>query len=63
MFKQIKECDLLFSHLASEKGDPCEFALYEWINPITNEGQGAYPFRTGISTVRAALFDILEENM
>jgi hypothetical protein len=53
----------LFSHLASEKGDPCEFALYEWINPITNEGQGAYPFRTGISTVRAALFDILEENM
>jgi predicted RNA-binding protein len=63
MFKQIKECDLLFSHLASEKGDPCEFALYEWINPITNEGQGAYPFRTGISTMRTALFDILGENM
>jgi hypothetical protein len=62
MFKQIKECDLLFSHLASEKGNPSEFALYEWINPITNEGQGAYPFRTGISTVRAALFNILEEN-
>jgi hypothetical protein len=60
MFKQNKECDLLFSHLASEKGDPCEFALYEWINPITNEGQGAYPFRTGISTVRVALFDILQ---
>jgi hypothetical protein len=62
MFKQIKECDLLFSHLASEKGNPSEFALYEWINPITNEGQGTYPFRTGISTVRAALFNILEEN-
>lgn len=62
MFKQIKECDLLFSHFASEKGDPSEFALYEWINPVTNEGQGAYPFRTGISTMRTALFDILQEN-
>jgi len=63
MFKQNKECELLFSHLASENGDPCEFALYEWINPVINEGQGAYPFRTGISTVRVTLFDILKENM
>jgi glycogen debranching enzyme len=63
MFKQIKECDLLFSHLASEKGESYESALYEWINPITDEGQGAYPFRTGISSVRVALFGILEENM
>jgi hypothetical protein len=61
MFKQIPERNLLFSHLASEKGDPIEYSLYEWINPITDEGKGAYPFRTGISTIRTALFEMLEE--
>jgi hypothetical protein len=25
--------------------------LYEWINPITDEAGGAYPFRTDISTI------------
>jgi hypothetical protein len=61
MFKQIPERDLLFSHLASEKGNPTEYSLYEWINPITDEGKGAYPFRTGISSIRTALFEMLEE--
>jgi len=32
-----------------------------WINPITDEGGGAFPFRTGISTVRIALADITEK--
>jgi hypothetical protein len=61
MFKQIQESDLLFSQLASEEGNPREYAFYEWINPIIDEGQGAYPFRTGISSIRVALFEILEE--
>jgi hypothetical protein len=61
MFKQIPERNLLFSHLASEKGNPTEDSLYEWINPITDEGKGAYPFRTGISTIRTALFEMFEE--
>jgi hypothetical protein len=61
MFKQIQESDLLFSQLASEEGNPREYAFYEWINPIIDEGQGAYPFRTGISSIRMTLFEILEE--
>jgi hypothetical protein len=35
--------------------------LYEWINPITDEGSGSYPFRTGITTIRIAIADILEQ--
>ena len=34
--------------------------FYEWINPITDKAEGAYPFRTGISAVRLAIFDILK---
>ena len=34
-------------------------ALYEWINPKTEQPSGAFPFRTGVSAVRLALFDIL----
>jgi hypothetical protein len=34
---------------------------YEWINPITDEGSGAYPFRTGVSAVRTSIADITEK--
>jgi hypothetical protein len=34
-------------------------AFYEWINPTTDEGNGAFPFRTGISAVRISVVDIL----
>ena len=34
---------------------------YERINPITEEGSGAYPFRTGISSVRVSIADIIEK--
>jgi hypothetical protein len=30
------------------------------MNPKTDRGEGAYPFRTGISAVRIAIFDILK---
>ena len=61
-FNQVKECNLLFSNLALENDDRYKYAFYEWINPITDKGKGAYPFRTGISSIRIALFDILETN-
>lgn len=33
--------------------------FYEWVNPKTGEGGGAYPFRTGICTVRWAIDHIV----
>ena len=59
-FNRVEECDILLSKLASE-GHPHLHAFYEWINPITDEGSGAYPFRTGITAIRIALADILEK--
>ena len=59
-FNRIEECDILLSKLSSE-GHPHLHAFYEWINPITDEGSGAYPFRTGITTIRIAIADILEK--
>jgi hypothetical protein len=48
----------LLSKLASE-GKPYIYSFYEWLNPITSEGHGAFPFRTGIVTVREAIAGIL----
>ncbi|VFJ14958.1 GH116 family glycosyl hydrolase [Candidatus Nitrosocosmicus franklandus] len=31
--------------------------LHEWVNPITFDGKGAYPFKTGISSIRLAAWD------
>ena len=57
-FDQLDECNILLSKLASEN-HPHVHTFYEWINPTTDQGDGAYPFRTGISAVRVAIFDIL----
>jgi hypothetical protein len=57
-FEKVEDCEYLFSKLASE-GHPQPHAFYEWINPINDQGNGAYPFRTGISAVRMAIADIL----
>jgi hypothetical protein len=57
-FDRVEESDILFSKLASD-GHPHMHTYYEWINPITDEGSGAYPFRTGISAVRASIADII----
>jgi hypothetical protein len=59
-FNRGVECNTLLSKFASE-GNPHIHALYEWINPITDEGSGSYPFRTGITTIRIAIADILEQ--
>ena len=56
-FDKVNECDQLLSTLASG-GRPHMHTFYEWIDPITGKGNGAFPFRTGISAVRVAVVDI-----
>jgi glycogen debranching enzyme len=56
-FDRIEECNLLLSKLTSDSNLHM-FTFYEWINPITGEGNGAFPFRTGISSVRISVVDI-----
>jgi hypothetical protein len=58
-FEQIHECHTLLSMLASEDAGAKTRAFYEWVNPVTNVGSGAYPFRTGISAIRISIQDIL----
>ncbi len=63
-FSQFAECDLLMSALltkdaSNENNNNNLLAYYEWINPITGKGNGAFPFRTGIATIRIAISDIL----
>ncbi|HEX7032633.1 MAG TPA: hypothetical protein VF172_06505 [Nitrososphaera sp.] len=57
-FQRYDECNKLLSVLTREN-PPHALAYYEWVNPITGKGNGAFPFRTGISTIRMALTDIL----
>jgi hypothetical protein len=59
-FDRIEECNILFSKLASE-GHPHIHAFYEWVNPITDQPDGSFPFRTGISGIRTAIVDILKK--
>jgi len=56
-FDRVEECNLLLSTLTS-KDHLHMHTFYEWIDPITDEGRGAFPFRTGISAVRVAIVDI-----
>ena len=61
-FGQISECTILLSNLLY--ADPNNNAnhdriFYEWLDPRTLKGGGAYPFRTGISAFRLASFEIL----
>jgi Glycosyl-hydrolase family 116, catalytic region len=61
-FNQVEECNILLSKLTSkDKKSVGIHTFYEWINPITDEGGGAYPFRTGISTVRLAITDMAQK--
>jgi hypothetical protein len=56
-FRRLNECDYLISTLFLDEFSK-ENLLYEWINPITNKGNGAYPFRTGISSLRLVIYDV-----
>jgi hypothetical protein len=57
-FKRLEECNTLLSKLASE--DKLHtLTFYEWVNPKTGQGGGAYPFRTGVCMVRMAIDHIV----
>jgi hypothetical protein len=56
-FRRYRECNELISML-TQGSHPQTLAFYEWINPKTGRGHGAFPFRTGISTIRIALTDV-----
>lgn len=58
--ERFEECDMLLAALASET-QLYNHAFYEWVDPVTNEGNGAFPFRTGMSAVRIAVSEILEK--
>ena len=55
----FKECDLLLSKITSQD-NPYIYSFHEWVNPVTGKGDGAYPFRTGISAIKIAIFEILD---
>jgi hypothetical protein len=59
---RIEECNILLSKLASAD-QPYPHAFHEWVNPNTRKGDGAYPFRTGVSSVRIAIADIFWRNL
>jgi Glycosyl-hydrolase family 116, catalytic region len=57
-FGKIEDCSFLISKFVSNSGINSNM-LYEWVNPLTFQGSGAYPFRTGISSVRIAAIESL----
>jgi hypothetical protein len=62
-FDRIEDCDTMMSAFASQAGDPQPIAFYEWIDPNTEQGHGAFPFRTGISTMRIMVTGFLFKAM
>ena len=58
-FDRFDECNTLLSKLASED-DIHILTFYEWVDPKTGKGGGAYPFRTGVCTVRNAIDHIIQ---
>jgi hypothetical protein len=49
----------MISAFTSQAGNPESIAFYEWIDPNTEQGHGAFPFRTGISTMRVMVIGFL----
>jgi hypothetical protein len=63
---QTEECTTLLSKLLDTDLDNRDVnrdkIFYEWLNPSTLKGGGAFPFRTGISAFRLASFEILSKH-
>ncbi|AFU57573.1 hypothetical protein Ngar_c06300 [Candidatus Nitrososphaera gargensis Ga9.2] len=59
--RRFEECDHLLSILiqGEHSDNNSMLAFYEWVDSITGRGNGAFPFRTGISSIRLAIIDIL----
>ena len=63
-FGQVSECTILLSNLLysdPNNNSNHDRIFYEWLDPRTLKGGGAYPFRTGISAFRLASFEILSK--
>lgn len=64
-FGQTDECNLLLSNLFNRNGknkkSDHDNIFYEWLNPTTKTGGGAYPFRTGISAYRLTSFEMMSK--
>ena len=63
-FGQISECTILLSNLLyshPNNNANHDRIFYEWLDPRSLKGGGAYPFRTGISAFRLASFEILSK--
>ena len=64
-FGQTTECDILlsniFNHNERKNKSNHDNIFYEWLNPRTKMGGGAYPFRTGISAYRLTSFEIVSK--
>jgi hypothetical protein len=64
-FGQTNECNILLSSLFNRRKQNSKSdhdnIFYEWLNPTTKTGGGAYPFRTGISAYRLASFEIISK--
>ena len=58
-FGRFDECDYLTSTLFLDELSH-DSLLYEWVNPITNKGNGACPFRTGISSLRLVIYEVFK---
>jgi hypothetical protein len=61
-FGQYEECDMLLSNWHQEDILIFIHSFYEWIDPITDHPDGSFPYRTGISSVRLAIADIIKKN-
>ena len=59
-FGKIDDCSFLLSKFVSTEGVHSNM-LCEWVNPLTFQGNGAYPFRTGISSIRIAAMESLTQ--
>jgi hypothetical protein len=64
-FGQTDECNILLSNLFNHNGrknkSNHDHFFYEWLNPSTKTGGGAFPFRTGISSYRLTSFEIMSK--
>lgn len=67
-FGQTEECNILlsnlfnlFNHNGRKNKSNHDNIFYEWLNPTTKTGGGAYPFRTGISAYRLTSFEIMSK--
>ena len=57
-YGKIADFNCLFSKFVSPNKIQLNM-LHEWVDPITFDGKGAFPFRTGISSIRLAVLDYM----